>query len=543
LDPGKTSINASRLETDDHDSPTASVQWTQTAAQNIWRHNEATEDELKFMEKRGGIRDASEANAVKTQIAETAKDPEAALITSVQNHQVVGFSDMHVRQGPYFQFLIDELPKLKAAGITDVAFEFPKAWQKDLDTWTPETQKQVVNRLTDGQSLIDVIDAAKKLGLTVSAVDENYSGVGDEIFSRDKTMADNIEQLVKDEHKKVLYFAGAEHLASGNRRYSEFPTTAQRLRDDKISVDTFYQQISSLPDGMARSTRDLTRPVSVDTAEAPLLGQVQTAGYGLPPAGRWDNVIFYPVHYKMENVEAELNQFGAAPKAALKAAVESNRVVLLGEMTRSDPENPESQHRKLLAQMMPDLRDSGLTDLAINVPMRFQSELDGYVQHGLPDGNLPLPRPLGGADSESFKEVLAAAIKSGLKLHAIGQDIYPDTQMKDIIDGLSENLQTLSRENEHGKTLLWSDELFVAKFFQGQSEVSISHTLNSAGIETTAIADFSQDFDNSSPGVITQLLKEPVVVKPEETSRLKTIVNKQRMQMDRFDQVIVYPSE
>jgi hypothetical protein len=539
----KTQAKSTNLETDGDDARAGSSGWTQAAAQHIWQHDKATPAEVKFMTERGGVSGSQEADSVKAQMARTAVDPEAALVKAVQDNRVVGFADMHVRQGAYFQFLIDEMPKLKAAGVTDIALEMPKTWQKDINDWTPEGQKEMNSRLTDGQSLLDVVDAAKKAGLTVSAVDEYYTGPGDNIFSRDKTMADNIEQILQDLNKKVLYFVGAEHLSIGFRRATTIPTTAQRLRDDNVSVDTFYQQIPSLPDGMVKSTRDLTRPVSVDTKEADLLGAVRTTGFGQPPYGNFDNVIFYPLHYKMNNCEAELKQFGAAPTTALKTAVEDNRVVLLGEMKRADPEHPESQHRKLFSQMMPELKKSGLTDVALNIPARYQGQLDQYVKSGLPAGPLDLPAPLGGWENENFKPVLEAAISSGLKLHAIGEDITASTPVQHVIDGLAANLESLSKNNDGGKTLLWSEELFVAKFRPGPSEISISHTLKNDGIATTTIADFSQDFDKFSPGQVSQLLKKPVVVKPELTSHLKTIVNNQYMQMDRFDQVIVYPSE
>jgi hypothetical protein len=536
-------VKSTNLETDGIDARAGKSGWTENAAQDLWRHDRVTPTELKFMTERGGVGDSKQADAIKAQMAHHAQDPEAALLKAVQDNRVVGFADLHVRQGPYFQFLIDELPKLKAAGVTDIALEIPKTWQQDVDNWTPESQKEMSRRLTDGQSLLDVVDAAKKAGLTISAVDEYYLGPGDKIFSRDKTMADNVEQILQDPNKKVLYFVGAEHLANGFRRNTMTPTTAQRLRDDNVSVDTFYQQIPSLPDGMVASTRDLTRPVSVDTKKTDLLAPVKTTGFGRPPYGNFDNVIFYPLHYKMDQCEAELKQFGAAPSAALKTAVENNRVVLLGEMKRVDPEHPESEHRKLFSQLMPELKKSGLTDLALNIPARYQGQLDHYVQNGLPAGPLDLPAPLGGDDNENFKPIVKAAIKNGLKLHAVGQDITATTPLQQVIDGLANNLELVSRNNHGGKTLLWSEELFVAKFFQGQSEISISHTLNNDGIATTAIADFSQDFDKFSPGQVSQLLKKPVAVKPELTNRLRTIVNNQFMPMDRFDQVIVYPSE
>ena len=530
------------VETGDDAARVSGGNWVAGAAQSIWKHEKATPGELRFMASNGGINEPAKVDAIKAQIADKAQDPENALVDAAKANRVVGFADLHIRRGAYFQFLIDEMPKLKEAGITDVAVEMPQPWQRALDGWTDVGQAQMLPQLTDGQSLLDVVDAAKNAGLKVTAVDEYYASTenGENSPTRDRAMADNIEQILQDKDKKVLYFVGAEHLASGNRRATMTPTTVQRLRDDNYSVGTFYQQLPSFPDGMIRSAKDLNRPISVDTKDADLLAPVRTVGFGQPPYGSFDNVIFYPAHYKMENCESELKQSGAVPPNALKADLETNRVILLGENKRLNPENGLSEHRKLFSQIMPELQKSGLTDFALNVPARYQSQLDDYANKKSGANSLDLPQPYDGSD---FKAVLDAAIESGVKLHAIGQDIRTATSMKAVLDGLSNNLETISNNNNGGKTLFWGDDMFVAKFFSGIEEVSVGRSLNDAGIATKSVADFSQDFDKFSPSAITQLIDQPVLLKPEQTPALRTILNNERMQMDRFDRVIVYPSE
>lgn len=510
---------------------------------HTWKTNGVSPAELDFMQSNGGVHDAAEAKAIKAEIETVGSDPEQALLKAAETHRVLGFADMHVRQGPYFQLLIDELPKLREKGVTDLAVEIPQIWQPKIETWTDEDRDFLKRKLVDGSSLLNVIDEAKKLGINVTAVDEYYQGPGDMILSRDRTMANKIIDILKNPDAKICYLVGAEHLADGMRRNSSRPTTAQILQDNQVSISTFYQQLPSLPDGLMISTRDLAAPKAVNTSEAPNLGEVKTAAPTLPPYKKWNNVIFYPPHYKMESADAELNKFGTSPKESLEEAVQHNQVLLLGEMSKGISEFKQDRHRQLIASIIPSLKRAGLTDLALDIPKQYQKQLDKYSRRELREGFLDLPEPFGGYGAESFRPVLRAALHAHLKLHAVGQEYTANTPMQSLLDGLSDETANISKQGKKTKTLLWTGDEFVAKFYSQGREISVANELKDKGVTATAFADFSPTQDKVSPGIISSLLPEPTVVKPSATKYLREVVNNRSMQMDRFDNVIIYPDK
>jgi hypothetical protein len=515
----------------------------QSSKQHVWKTSTTTPLELEFMQLRGSVQDKREADAIRTQIEEVGIAPEQSLSQAVASNRLVGFSDMHVRQGPYFQFLIDDMSKLKSEGVSDLAVEVPQPWQSKLDNWSKDDQSFLRPRLTDGSSLLNVIDAAKQNGIKVTAVDELYTGAGDMILSRDRTMADKLQDMLKTHDSKILYLVGAEHLASGFRRNTDSPTTAQILRDRNIPISTFYQQLPSMPDGLMMLTHDLAEPTAVKTNNASLVSTVRTAAPLLPGYGKWDNVIFYPPHYKMEKIDADLAHFGTAPEESMKNALQQNQVLLLGEMRVPEPELINSEHRQYMAQTIPALKEAGLTDFALDVPSEYQGVLNQLMDKGIPDGPLELPEPYGGYSSESFKPVLDAAIKAHLRLHAIGQNYSYSTPMKTLLDGLTDATEKITRENANSKALVWTQDDFVAKFTTPGGEVSVADELKSKGVTATSFADFSPFYDKFSPTLISGLLDKPTAFKPQYTDSLKEVLNSSAMQMDRFDNVILYPSK
>jgi len=109
-------------------------------------------------------------------------------------------------------------------------------------------------------------------------------------------------------------------------------------------------------------------------------------------------------------VLSEINRFGQDPESTLKALMQNNRVLAIGESHQSP--NPQ---RDLGAQAMADLKAAGATHLAIEAPMYVQPALDEYMRTGRLDPKVlpPLLR------DEDYMNMLEAARKNGLKIVAV----------------------------------------------------------------------------------------------------------------------------
>lgn len=508
------------------------------APKAIFDTTAASPSELTFMQNQGAVRSGAEITAIKEQISRAAQDPEQAVLKAVKNNRVLAFGDIHGPLGPHMAFFAGEMPKLRQNGITDLAVEIPQAFQAHVDHWTAADQSFLRDRLKDKSSIINVIDAAKKAGIKVDCVDEMYYGDGEKLASRDRTMAKNISGILNDPSAKVAYFAGAEHLQNGYRQDSFGPSAVDWLRQKQISVATFLQQLPSSQDALMPIARDLKTAVSVNKADVSTIGGLKNSAG--TTYDKWDNVIFYPPHYEMEGVEAELKQFGHDPKTDLADALAKNRVVLMGEMTQAVPEDATSPQRNFMAADMPDLKKAGLTDLAIDLPPAYQSSLDDFSKTGILSGPLP-----GSYDRDDFKAVLGAAQKEGIKLHAVGLQNESISTMQQIIEGLVSASAAITKADPTGKshTMVWCREEKIANFKDDHDQaVSVASLLKKQGISTRAFAGFTQDFIEPSLGLVTEVTPRPTSLDPSRTKLLREVPNSLGMQMDRFDNVIIYPS-
>ena len=433
-------------------------------------------------------------------------------------------------------FFAEEMPKFKQNGVTHLAVEIPQAYQSHVDQWTAADQAFLRDRLKDKSSIINVIDAAKKAGIKVACVDELYGANGEMLASRDRTMAKNIGDILTDPKAKVAFFAGAEHLQNGYRLDSYGPSAVDWLRQKQVPVATFLQQISSSEDALMPIARDLKSAVSVNKADVSTIGGLKNSAG--TTYDKWDNVIFYPPHYKMEGAEAELKQFGKDPKADLIDAVTHKSVVLLGEMSQAEPEVAASPHRAFMASAMPDLKQAGLTDLAVDLPPAYQQTLDQFSKTGNWSGPLP-----DSYDHDDFKAVLASAQKAGIKLHAVGLPNESLANMQQIIEGLTTSAADIASANPQNKVMVWCREEKIANFKDDQNQtVSVATQLASKGVSARAFASFSQDFTDTSLGLVTGVTAKPASFDPNQTKLLKEVPNTFGLSMDRFDNVIVYPS-
>ena len=517
----------------------------------------APSSELAFMQHLGAVRTQSEIDEAKHQIETVAQDPGRAIVTAAQTNRVVGIGDIHGPLGPQMSLLTQDMPALRSAGITHLAVEIPSDYQRQINDWSSADQSFLRAHLKDRSSLLSVIDAAKAAGISIVAVDKLYDPREVQYTGRDTTFADNIQAILKTPDSKVLFLAGAQHLQDDRRStyatspsvdrnreglspriYNQGDTTpvesaVHLLREAGISVETFYPQISSSADSLMPITRDLETTVSVKTTAAPAIGvmkNVDGTNYY-----KWDNVIMFPPGAFMADVQSELSHFGKEASDILPASLSHNQIILLGEMGRAEPEQDISPHRAFIGSMMTRLKASGLTDIAIDLPSMYQSTLDEFVS----SGNVsPLP---GSYDKSDFWQVLSAAKREGINLRAIGLPHESLLTVEQRSDGYSRALAAMAQPNH--KILFWCDEGNLVSFRDDAgTKQGLSTELAKRNIQSDSFATITQDFYRPSIGLVTEIISNPTAFAPAQTRYLKDLPDTIDIPLERFDNVIIYPS-
>lgn len=511
---------------------------------NVFKSPDITKRDVAWVQRHANISDLAAISDMRTQIAAAGRVPDNALLSAVRNNRVVGVGDVHGALAPQLHFATKNMQLLKDAGITHLAVELPTQFNARLDSWNAMDKEWVRSRHKDHSGLVDMIDAAKSAGIKVVGLDEGYQDNAQMMASRDRTMSKAVGEVLKDESAKVLMFVGAEHLQSGNAS-AWGQSAADILKKKQVSVVTFFPQLATTDDTLAPLAADLKSALNVPTKDAPSIKPVRTTdnalsgtstyGIALPTYGRWDNVLFFPKDYGMQDAQADLKS-GASPNNALLDAVAKNDVLLIGETPRPSLNTESSQHRQLMAGLMPDLKKQGVTDLAIDLPSNAQASLDS-----IKSGNGPnvLAPPYG---SDDFTGVLKAAADAGIKVHAIG-DTTQLGQMSDVINGLADRVAKIKTDNGGGKLVFWGNDVDVATFKDagGQSQ-GLAAQLRDRQISAAGFVGVTTDYTVPSLTLATALVSNPVTVKTADTKIIREVNTPNQLPLGLFDNVIIYPN-
>ena len=529
-----------RVKTQLATSELSSTVWSEIARHqwklnSVWANSGVTDAEFNFMINRGAVQAPEDIAGIKKQITAAGRDPGKNFVEAARENRVIGIGDNHGPLGQHMALLSEQLDNLKKAGVTHLAIEIPAQFQDRINRWQPDDREFIRTRLKDGSGIIEVINAAKKADIRVVGIDEFYVDYGQRLASRDRTMAKGVEEILEDPQAKVLMFTGAEHLQRGNRADSFGPSAVELLHQKNISIKTFFPQIASAEDSLMPVARDLIAPVSVDGVDATLMNNLKTSAG--TTYGHWDSVVFYPPQYKLDGVKEELKINAHPVKSELIDAVQNNSVIAVGEMTAVESASKLHPHRELMREVLPELKNAGLTDMALDLPPDYQPVLDQFSVSGNLNAVLP-----GRLDGDDFKKILCAARDSGVKLHAVGATNENLLTMQQLIDGLVRETKQLITNQRGRKVLLWAPEEKLSNFQDVNGAlVSVSSELSKQGIAAKTFAEFSQDYTQPSLGLATGLVAQPLVFKPINTARLKEVVNTSNMPMARFDNIILYP--
>lgn len=257
--------------------------------------NEHEEEWLKEV-----VKDKTKIAELKKEINKTGKDPATVVVEAVKDNKVVMLGEQHVPSPNGLRKMIAEtIPKMKEAGATHFAIEWPAKYQDILDRFmkTGEFTKEDMEKLPKpffDPDYVEVLKAARKAGLKLVAVDSDDQSPS---ADREKTIADNIKKIVKaDDKNKVVVLCGMLHAIDGDHHEDKYPRAGKILRKEEIPTAIFGSEVGfgRPPSSLYPFSCGVKKPVAVPTkgeiGKLPLV-----AKKGQPyPLSQFDQVLIFP---------------------------------------------------------------------------------------------------------------------------------------------------------------------------------------------------------------------------------------------------------
>lgn len=230
-----------------------------------------------------------------------------ALTDLMSENRVVGLGESHYAGEAMMVNMPEYLKSLKEGGATHLAVEMGSSLQPMLDEFnrTGNLDVSKLPFLSQNEDYINMLKAARELGLEVVAVDSDYREPGDYAnnYHRERHMADTIDGILNepgqdpDKPNKVVFVVGARHLDD----YTEFraltpqsPGTAtEQMRARGIPIATVSPEYSSSYDALGKVTGSLESPTMVSTTDATAIGNANHV-FGFPNRTNADHLILFP---------------------------------------------------------------------------------------------------------------------------------------------------------------------------------------------------------------------------------------------------------
>jgi hypothetical protein len=255
-----------------------------------------------------------------SEINQYGAEPALTARTLMEKNRVLAMGETHESPNPQRELGTEIMPDLKKAGATHLAIEAPERIQPALDEYmrTGKLDAKELPPLLRDKDYLDMLEAARKSGMKIVAVDANQKYVErsslsankDEQFelsyrhehkpsvNRDKYMADNVGKILQENpNNKVVFWVGSAHL-----NHFEGPNhkTAGDLLKENYATATVKPLYGSSRNlgiyPLAELTSELKRPVAIPTRNATTVGDLKTSAYSLfsEHERNWDYIFVYP---------------------------------------------------------------------------------------------------------------------------------------------------------------------------------------------------------------------------------------------------------
>jgi hypothetical protein len=264
----------------------------------------------------------------------------------------------------------------------------------------------------------------------------------------------------------------------------------------------------------------------------------------------------------LKDAKREINEFGVDPKTAVLESVKTNRVVAFGE-SHVTP-NPQ---RDFGADIMADLKKSGITHLAMEMPPDSKAAIKKFSETGVLDlDKIPerlrhddFVKLLHSARDAHIELVVVDRQKPGLERelskYSIGgsddgkiQEIQRTLeQIGDRDTHMAKGVAAILKENRNNKVALWlgSDHLLDGAG-RGTPKSAVKQLREDYGVKVATFLDVSPHDPKNTLTRLTTDLKQDVAVPINKTTALGQLTSSgthpdyARDQYKNWDNVLIY---
>lgn len=189
----------------------------------------------------------------------------------------------------------------------------------------------------------------------------------------------------------------------------------------------------------------------------------------------------------LEKVKNEIASSGEKPGDAIADALRRSRVVMVGEFHIED-----SIHRELGAKIMPQLKEAGLTHLAIEHSSDFQGKI--FTPEGRVDMN-SLPPLL---QHSEFEQLLSAAKRNGIEVVPVDAHMSAPRDLELRNQLMDKNISSILK-NPENKVLYWVGNYHLQTIDPGTDGAQVVQLLRNKGVPVTTFFGQHDNFYREVP--------------------------------------------
>ncbi len=176
--------------------------------------------------------------SIRAEVESHGENPGMALVSALKRDRLVMVGEYHVMDSEHRNMAARLLPQLKKeGGLTHLAIEHTTPFKGRIYKPDGSVDVNSLPVLLQHYEYIRMLEVAKKEGIQVVPID----GTKADLLSRNKTMAKELQGLLKNPDNNVLFWVGNRHLHMVDAT-AEGPQVAKILRDRGVPLTTFYGQ-------------------------------------------------------------------------------------------------------------------------------------------------------------------------------------------------------------------------------------------------------------------------------------------------------------
>ncbi len=190
----------------------------------------------------------------------------------------------------------------------------------------------------------------------------------------------------------------------------------------------------------------------------------------------------------LSKVSAEVANAGEKPGDAIANALRRDRVVMVGEYHVED-----SAHRELGAQIMPQLKNAGLTHLAIE----HSSDFNGKIFKA--DGAVDIPSLPEGLRHYEFIQMLSSAKRNGIEVVPVDAPLNAPRDLELRNQFMDKNISSILAESSKNRVLYWVGNHHLQMIDAANDGPQVAQLLREKGVPVTTFYGQHDNFYREEP--------------------------------------------